>query len=429
MTIPFTRSLREGVPPAAGRASLRTGGIPRGMQRCPSQLVTQPAAPHIMSGTADSDALDSTPVPTTAGWEGGRAGSWCGHHLNAAALRADVPAVELVASPLTRRRSQRRLQAVDAAIRTTSMLQSTAVMDAGEGLTLEPLSPTIGTVIHGIDLAAPTAAQVAIVWQQVLARKVVFFRGQGHITAEQQAAFGECFGEVGLAYGESAQLSAHDSARAEKTALKADALLVMSADGDDVYVPSTWHSDATWAKRPPMASILLARQSTTVGGDTVFVDTAAVWAGLSPHLQHQLQSLRAVHGRPTGVSEGEWKGGAARNFRTISRSELRSVAEVSHPVMRTHPETRQPHLFVNPTFTLGLQGLPPAEGEALLSELYAKMYSTPEYTCRFRWTDGAVALWDNRSCQHYACGDFWPQQRKMERVTVLDAVAEHRTPY
>ena len=75
------------------------------------------------------------------------------------------------------------------------------------------------------------------------------------------------------------------------------------------------------------------------------------------------------------------------------------------------------------------EGLPPAEGEALLSELYAKMYSTPEYTCRFRWTDGAVALWDNRSCQHYACGDFWPQQRKMERVTVLDAVAEHRTPY
>lgn len=378
---------------------------------------------------AGDDALDSTPVRTTAGWEGGRAGSWCGHHLNAAALRANIQAAELVASPLTRRASHRRLQAIDAALRTTTLLQSTSVMEVGEDLTLEPLSPTIGVVIHGIDLAAPTAAQVGIVWQQVLERKVVFFRDQGHITAEQHAAFGECFGEVGLAYGEAAELSAHDSAHAEKTALKADALLVMSADGDEVYVPSTWHSDATWAQRPPMASILLARESTAVGGDTLFVDTAAVWAGLSPGLQVQLQSLRGVHGRPSGVSEGLWKGGAVANFGTLSRSELRSVAEVSHPVMRTHPETGQPHLFVNPTFTLGLQGVPPVQSAALLDGLYTKMYSTPEYACRFRWSDGACALWDNRACQHYACGDFWPQRRKMERVTVLDAAVEQRTPY
>ena len=378
---------------------------------------------------AGDDILDNTPVQTTAGWEGGRAGSWCGHHLNAAALRANVPAAELVASPLTRRTSHRRLHAIDAALRTTPLLHSTAVMDAGEGLMLEPLSPTIGVVIHGIDLAAPTAAQVATVWQQVLERKVVFFRDQGHITAEQHAAFGECFGDVGLAYGEAAELSAHDSAHAEKTAQKEDSLLVMSADGDEVYVPSTWHSDATWAQRPPMASILLARQSTAVGGDTLFVDTAAVWAGLSPDLQQQLQSLRGVHGRPSGVSEGAWKGGAVAKFETLSRSELRSVPEVSHPVMRTHPETGQPHLFVNPTFPLGLQGVPPAQAAALLDGLYTKMYSTPEYACRFRWSDGACALWDNRACQHYACGDFWPQRRKMERVTVLDAVVERRAPY
>jgi taurine dioxygenase len=178
-----------------------------------------------------------------------------------------------------------------------------------------------------------------------------------------------------------------------------------------------------------MASILLARESAAVGGDTLFVDTAAVWAGLSPGLQVQLQSLRGVHGRPSGVSEGLWKGGAVANFETLSRSELRSVAEVSHPVMRTHPETGQPHLFVNPTFTLGLQGVPPVQSAALLDGLYTKMYSTPEYACRFRWSDGACALWDNRACQHYACGDFWPQRRKMERVTVLDAAVEQRTPY
>ena len=161
----------------------------------------------------------------------------------------------------------------------------------------------------------------------------------------------------------------------------------------------------------------------------MFVDTAAVWAGLSPDLQHKLQRLRAVHGRPSGTAEGEWKGGAVAKFGTVSRSELYSVAEVSHPVMRTHPETKQPHLFINPTFTIGIEGMSDAQGAALLDELYTKMYSTPEYACRFRWSDGSVALWDNRACQHYACGDFWPQRRQMERVTVLDAAVEQRTPY
>ena len=71
----------------------------------------------------------------------------------------------------------------------------------------------------------------------------------------------------------------------------------------------------------------------------------------------------------------------------------------------------------------------PAESSKLLAQLYAKMYSTPEHACRFRWFDGSVAMWDNRSCQHYAVGDFWPHERKMERVTLLEPKVEDEVPF
>ena len=195
----------------------------------------------------------------------------------------------------------------------------------------------------------------------------------------------------------------------------------------------TWHSDATWAERPPLGSILLARAVPPGGGDTIFVDTAAAWSGLSPALKMRLAHMRALHGRPEGSTEGEWKGGAVKAFRTVRRTDLRGRPEVLHPVMRTHPDTGEQHLYVNPTFTLGLEEdgtiVEHGEASALLSQLYTQMYSTPEYSCRFSWSGGSVAFWDNRACQHYACGDFWPHARRMERVTVLDRSFERRAPF
>jgi taurine dioxygenase len=170
-----------------------------------------------------------------------------------------------------------------------------------------------------------------------------------------------------------------------------------------------------------------------VGGDTIFVDTAAAWSGLSPALKMRLAHMRALHGRPEGSTEGEWKGGAVKAFRTVRRTDLRGRPEVLHPVMRTHPDTGEQHLYVNPTFTLGLEEdgtiVEHGEASALLSQLYTQMYSTPEYSCRFSWSGGSVAFWDNRACQHYACGDFWPHARRMERVTVLDRSFERRAPF
>ena len=92
--------------------------------------------------------------------------------------------------------------------------------------------------------------------------------------------------------------------------------------------------------------------------------------------------------------------------------------DVEHPVVRTHPETGRETLFVNRIFTSHIVGLEPEASHRLLERLYAQA-AVPEYQCRFHWTADAVAFWDNRSVQHYACSDYWPQRRVMERVTIV----------
>lgn len=99
-----------------------------------------------------------------------------------------------------------------------------------------------------------------------------------------------------------------------------------------------------------------------------------------------------------------------------------------HPVLRTHPETGRTTLYVNPTFTQHIIGLEEPESKALLQELYLQIFM-PEYQCRFQWETGSVAMWDNRACQHYACGDFWPYARNMERMTVRDFDPEKKAPF
>ena len=386
--------------------------------------------------TCDGNEPAAKVTRPTLGWQGGRADSWSGHHLVAAAVRSTVDPAALVRSQATRRSVERRLRAVDLAMRTVALpgQHTIAVTDEGNGLLVEPISPTIGSIIHGVNLAALTPSQISVAKRVFLQRRVIFFRGQGHLTDAQHIDVAAKFGECGLPYGESPTLSPHDSATTGHQTAREDPrvppeLLIFSTDATDAYVPATWHSDATWAARPPLGSILLARQVPKVGGDTIFLDTAAAWQGLSPALKQQLSKLQATHGRPHGDSEGDWKGGAVKSYTTVRRSELRSMREVQHPVMRTHPETGEAHLFVNPTFTLGLDGMPAAKSEALLNQLYTKLYSTPEYVCRFHWEAGSVAFWDNRACQHYACGDFWPQKRLMQRVTVLDPDLARRIPF
>jgi taurine dioxygenase len=174
-----------------------------------------------------------------------------------------------------------------------------------------------------------------------------------------------------------------------------------------------WHSDTTFRECPTKYSILRCVIMPKTGGDTLWADMCAVYEGLSESMRRFLEPLQAVHD--------------FKNFRALfTKSEkdqerLRRMEELypnpTHPVVRTHPVTGKKALFVNPQFTLAVKGLSEDESRSLLDMLFEQTH-VPEYQFRLRWKPGTITFWDNRSTQHYAANDYYPNRRRMERVAV-----------
>ena len=286
----------------------------------------------------------------------------------------------------------------------------------GIELKLEPVQPSIGTVVHGIDLASDLddPEMVTFLRELWLERRVIMFRNQDHLTREQMVAFAERFGEVGAQFGEREHMP--NSPHGLNQQVKVEGIPNMLVVPSDETVPSAasgWHADATWQRRPPMGSILMCREAPPVGGDTCFCDCYGMWEGLPLETKQRLERLTAVH-----------IGGVAHQMDGVTPMAV-------HPVARTHPETGQTSLYVQQGFVRRFSeedGVPEDEERALLWRMKLQE-GRPEYTCRFRWQPGSIAMWDNRCVLHAASGDFWPHRRLMERLTILDFDESRRTPY
>jgi taurine dioxygenase len=264
-------------------------------------------------------------------------------------------------------------------------------------LALQPLSPTIGAELSGVDLGADLDDEtIAEVRRALLEYKVVFFRDQ-HISTEQHLDFARRFGE----------LETHPFAP-QKDGYP-EVLLLEKNEQMGGY-ENVWHSDVTWRLKPSLGSVLRARTVPEVGGDTLFCDMYAAYEGLDEDVRASLDGLRAVHD-------------FTRTFgRTLDPEALaqkqKEFPAAEHPVVRTHPETGRKALYVNAAFTSHVLGMTRDESRRLLDLLY-RQATVPEYQCRFRWRTDSVAFWDNRAVQHYAASDYWPQRRVMERVTIV----------
>lgn len=273
------------------------------------------------------------------------------------------------------------------------------------GISISPSTPAIGAEISGLDLDRPlTTAEAEWLRAAWLRFKVVFFRDQD-IRHESHVRLGELFGELEGhpvipsvdGYPEILKIEG-----VEGVQLTAETLAPFQA-----Y--NKWHTDVTFRERPSIASILRARHLPSLGGDTMWADTVAAYAGLPQPVKDRIEGLEAEHDivRSFGgrVSE-EKKAQLARDF-----------PPVRHPVVRRHPETGEKILYVNYTFTSRIVGIDEEESDSLLRLLFDRI-KVPEYQVRFRWTPNAIGIWDNRSTQHYAVGDYWPEYRLLERVTV-----------
>ncbi len=273
-----------------------------------------------------------------------------------------------------------------------------------EAVTITPKSPTIGAEIAGIDLGTTVSDEtIGVIRAALLDYKVLFFRDQD-ITTEQHLAFARRFGE----------LEVHPFAVNKPDHPE---VLAITHDEDRPGAENNWHSDVTWRVQPSLGSILRGVEIPAVGGDTLFADMYAAYDGLPERIKERVEGRTARHDFP--------------NFRRSLRKRGASDDEIAdlekqypnpeHPVIRTHPETGRRGIYVNRAFTQEIVGLDPDESTELLEILYAQAQH-PEYQVRFTWAANSIAFWDNRSCQHYAVSDYWPNTRRVERVTICGDV-------
>ncbi len=275
------------------------------------------------------------------------------------------------------------------------------------GIRFEHLGLTLGTVLHGVDLRDDAEEITAVVRATLNERKVVFFRDQ-HLSEDEQVAFGRRFGPL-------------------------DAF-PFGAPGDNPYVlqiihhdqsPGTengWHTDVTWMEKPSLGSIAQMIQAPPVGGDTLFADSHAAFWGLPDAIRERVTPLWGVNDYRIFV-QGREGDPFPEDVRAAIEADI--PFGVAHPLVRTHPETGKPALYIHGGFLrhdslhdpeTGEQ-LDPAESRELVRILLAQ-HPRPEYQCRFRWEEGSIAFWDNRAVQHYAASDYHPHRRVLRRVTI-----------
>jgi taurine dioxygenase len=271
-------------------------------------------------------------------------------------------------------------------------------------VTVTPIAGALGAEISGVDLTSDlsdeTVAEIRRAWLDHL---VVFFRDQQLAPAEF-LAFARRIGEP-VEYPFVKGMDEYP-----------EIITVSKLPHEIVNFGGIWHSDTVYLERPPMGTLLVAREVPPLGGDTMFANMYAAHDALSPALQEVLGSLRAVHSSALAdVSKTR-----EDRIKDAGFGEQREYVS-EHPVVRTHPETGRKALYVNVAHTLRFAGWTEEESKPLLRFLFEHAVR-PEFTCRFRWRVGSIAMWDNRCAMHNPINDYHGHTRTMHRITLAGEV-------
>jgi len=272
---------------------------------------------------------------------------------------------------------------------------------------IAPLSGPLGAEVWGLDLARRLDANALVEVRAALtAHKVLAFRDQELTPAQHVALTGRLGGVLRLPF--IAPLAAHP---------EIIAVLKEAEERDISTFGGTWHSDFTFLEAPPSYTLLYALEVPPDGGDTIWADMEFAYATLSDGMKALLRDLRAIHsGRPHGT-RGPPPGQRVSTSVRMARNDPAADAEVAHPVVRRHPETGAPALFVNPVYVSRFEEMTEAESRPLLDILQARA-TRAEMTCRLIWHPGTLAIWDNRCTQHLAVNDYDGHRRLLHRTTV-----------
>ena len=188
-------------------------------------------------------------------------------------------------------------------------------------------------------------------------------------------------------------------------------ITILENDKENPSKIEEWHSDMTFKKNPPLGSILIGKIIPEIGGDTLFSSLSKAYDDLSDQWKNKLTNLDAIHSFEFGFKESlEEKGGRER-----LSSALKENPPVSHPVIKTHPLTARKIIYINRLFTSHIEG--DDSSNSIMNFLLDHIHKE-KYQCRFSWEKNSIAFWDNRSVLHKPVNDYWPQLRRMERITI-----------
>ena len=281
---------------------------------------------------------------------------------------------------------------------------SDALLERAEqlGVTFEHIGLTLGTVVRGLQVADAEPEMIAFLRAVLLERKVIFFREQ-ILSENQQVEFGRKFGS----------LDAFPFGKPGKNPY----ILEIVHDEDHPGTENGWHTDVTWMRRPSLGSIAHCTEVPPYGGDTLFADSHAALLGLPPAIQERITKLRGVHDYRIFLH--------GLSAELVEEIKAAIPFGVDHPLVRIHPETGKPALYIHGGFLRHeslfdiRDGTPidSAESEQIVRALLTQ-HERAEYGCRFKWAPGSIAFWDNRACQHYAASDYYPHRRVLRRVTL-----------
>lgn len=267
-------------------------------------------------------------------------------------------------------------------------------------LTIKKLSGGIGAEIGGIDLAHASDAEIAAIRRVWLDHNVVFFRDQNLPPADFLA------------------LARRFGTPVEYPFIKgiegfSEIIPVLKLPDERVNFGGIWHTDTSYLEVPPAATMLVAREVPSHGGDTLFASMYLAYEALSVGMKRLLDGLICI----SSSAKADVSRTREDRVRDGKRDDAKTLYEAAHPVVRTHPETGRKALYVNVAHALRFVDMTVEESAPLLGFLFDHQIR-PEFTCRFQWSAGALALWDNRCTLHNPINDYHGQLRSMHRITL-----------
>ncbi len=270
---------------------------------------------------------------------------------------------------------------------------------------ISPISGALGAEISGVDISKKlTNTETQLLQENFLKFKVLFFRNQ-NLSAQTFVSFAKYFGEPTIY----PFIKGLDDTP--------EVIEIIKTKDDKKNFGGSWHSDTSYMECPAMATLLYAIETPKFGGDTLFANTILAYEQLSQSFKDLLRDLVGINS-----SEKGYAGGRATGMSKLSKMNQTYNAnaigyETGHPIIRTHPETGKKSLYLNLSHTSHFFGMTVEESKPLINYL-CKHITRPEFTCRFRWSEGSLAIWDNRATLHHAINDYPNQRRHMLRITL-----------